>query len=121
MLTNPSTAAGLGSAPPRFNTPMMMEMQVVNRATGVMLRAFALGDTAEIIIGRDANCDVQINAPSVSREHCVVEHVDNDCRLRDLNSTGGTWVDGDRITEVRIEDGMEVTVGPALLRFVDGS
>lgn len=98
-----------------------MEMQIVNRVTGVMLRAFALGDTAEIIIGRDVDCDVQINAPSVSREHCVVEHVDNDYRLRDLESTGGTWIDGNRVTDVRIENGMEVTVGPAMLRFVDDS
>jgi len=100
---------------------MMMEMHVVNHATGVRLRAFALGDTAEVIVGRDSACDVQINAPSVSREHCVIEHVDGDHRLRDLDSTGGTWVDGNRITEIRIEDGMEVTVGPAMLRFVDGS
>ncbi len=99
---------------------MMMEMHIVNRATGATLKAFALGDTAEVIIGRDSDCDVTINAPSISREHCVIEHVDGDYRLRDLDSTGGTRVDGEAIDEIRIEDGLEVLVGPALLRFVDG-
>jgi adenylate cyclase len=103
----------------RYNTPMMMEMHVVNRATGALLRAFALGDTAEIIVGRDSDCDVQINAPSVSREHCVVEHIDGEYHLRDLESTGGTWVDGARVADVRIEDGLEAIVGPAILRFAN--
>lgn len=98
---------------------MMMEMHIINRATGATLRAFALGDTSEVIIGRDLDCDVTINAPSISREHCVIEHVNGDYRLRDLDSTGGTIVDGDRIDEIRLEDGLEVHVGPALLRFVD--
>ena len=98
---------------------MMMEMQIISRSTGALLRAFALGDTAEVIVGRDSDCDIQINAPSVSREHCVIEHMDGDYHLRDLDSTGGTWIDGKRITEVRIEDGIEIQVGPALLRFVD--
>ncbi|MCH2137073.1 MAG: FHA domain-containing protein [Phycisphaerales bacterium] len=99
---------------------VMMEMHIVNKATGATLRAFALGDATEVIVGRDSDCDVQINAPSVSREHCVIEHVDGDYRLRDLDSTGGTWSNGDRVDDIRVEDGLEVSVGPALLRFVDG-
>ncbi len=98
---------------------MMMEMHIINRATGATLKAFALSDTTEVIIGRDADCDVTINAPSISREHCSIEHVDGAFHLRDLESTGGTIVDGARIDEVRIEDGLEVQLGPALLRFID--
>ena len=56
---------------------------------------------------------------SVSREHCAIEHVDGELRLRDLDSTGGTFRGTERIEEVRIEDGLEITVGPALLKFYD--
>jgi len=97
----------------------MMELHVCNRKDGAFLKAFALGDSDEIIVGRDETCDVRINAPSVSREHCAIEQQGEELVLRDLGSTGGTFVDGDRVETVRITDGMEVTVGPALLKFYE--
>ncbi len=97
----------------------MMELHVCNRQ-GTLLRAYALGDSEEVIIGRDDTCDVQIRAKSVSREHCAIERDGDHLILRDLDSTGGTFIDGDRIDEVRLQDGLEVTIGPVLLKFVDG-
>jgi pSer/pThr/pTyr-binding forkhead associated (FHA) protein len=97
----------------------MLELHVISRKTGQLVSAFAIGDNAEILIGRDAGCDVRISAPSVSREHCVIEQVDGEYYLRDLESSGGTLLDGEPIDEVRLEHGLEVEVGPTLLRFVD--
>ena len=96
----------------------MMEMHVCNRA-GAILKAFALGDNVEVIIGRDESCDVRINSRTVSREHCLIESSGEDLHLRDLGSSVGTFVGPDRVEDVRIEDGMEVTVGPAVLKFYD--
>ena len=59
-------------------------------------------------------------APTVSREHCAIEHQGVDLVLRDLDSTGGTFVAGDRVTSVPVRNGLEVTVGPAVLKFLDG-
>ncbi len=96
----------------------MMELHVCNRE-GSVLKAFALGDTAEVIVGRDSSCDIQIKAKSVSREHCSIESEGEELVLRDMGSSCGTFLDGQRIDSVRIEDGMEIAVGPAVLKFYD--
>ena len=94
----------------------MMEVHVCNRG-GQLLRAFALGDSDELIVGRDESCDIRIEAINVSREHCAIERNGEGLVLRDLGSSGGTYCDGQRIDQVKVHDGMEVVVGPALLRF----
>ena len=96
----------------------MMELHVYNRA-GERLRAFALGDSKEVIVGRDETCDIRILAKSVSREHCAIEQDGDELVLRDLGSSGGTFMGGKKIETVRLEDGMEINVGPAVLKFYD--
>jgi len=96
----------------------MMELHVCNRA-GTLLRAFALGENQEVIVGRDETCDVRILAQSVSREHCAIEQDGEDLVLRDLGSSGGTFVEGKRVDKVRLRDGMEISVGPAVLKFYE--
>jgi adenylate cyclase len=95
----------------------MMELHICSRKTGSLLRAFALGEASEVLVGRDDSCDVRIQAPSVSREHCAIERDGEDFVLRDLGSTVGTFVEGKRVDRVNLRDGMEVVVGPALLKF----
>lgn len=96
----------------------MMELHVYNRA-GERLRAFALGDSKEVIVGRDETCDIRILAKSVSREHCAIEQEGDELVLRDLGSSGGTFMGGKKIETIRLEDGMEINVGPAVLKFYD--
>ena len=98
---------------------MMMELHVISRKTGQLMRAFALGDAAEVLIGRDENCDIRLDSPTVSREHCVIESIDGVLHLRDLESTAGTIHSGQPIGEVRLQNGLEVQIGPAILRFVE--
>ena len=96
----------------------MKELHVMNK-DGDLLRAYALGDGAEIIVGREESCDVQILARSVSREHCIIESAEGKAVLRDLKSSGGTFVDGKEIDEVELTHGMEFIIGPAVIRFYD--
>lgn len=98
----------------------MLELHIYRR-DGTLLKAYALGDSNELIVGRDEACDVRIMDRTVSREHCAIERVEGDAVvLRDLGSKGGTFVSGHRVGRVDVRDGVEVEVGPALLRFVDG-
>jgi adenylate cyclase len=97
----------------------MMELHVCNKS-GSLLRAYALGDNPEVIVGRDETCDIRIMAKSVSREHCAIEQQGEELVVRDLGSSGGTFVEGDRINTVTIKDGLEVNVGPAVLKFYQG-
>ncbi len=114
-------AIGAGSPPPLQSRvtgshSAMLEVHVCNK-DGVLLRAYALGDSEEVMIGRDEHCDIRIENASVSREHCVIERQGVGLVLRDLASTGGTFVSGDRLDEIRLTDGLEITVGPAVLKF----
>lgn len=95
-----------------------MELHVCNKS-GQLLKAFALGDSEEIIIGRDETCDIRIKSQSVSREHCCIERDGHDLVLKDLGSTCGTFLDGKRIDQVRLRTGMSIQVGPAVLKFQD--
>ena len=95
----------------------MMELHVCNR-NGDVLRAFALGDNPEVIVGRDADCDVCIGSKAVSREHCAIEAEGDTLTIRDLGSTGGTKLNGEPISSrIPLRDGMEFEIGPAVLKF----
>ena len=97
-----------------------MELHICARNGGKVLRKFALGDLEELIIGRDEGCDIRIKSPVVSREHCTIEQDDTGSLvLSDSDSTGGTFVENQKIESVRIEDGLEVIIGPAVLKFYD--
>ncbi|HIB84202.1 MAG TPA: FHA domain-containing protein [Chromatiaceae bacterium] len=98
----------------------MMELHICARSGGKVLRKFALGDLEELIIGRDSDCDIRIKSPIVSREHCTIEQDDSGALvLTDCDSTCGTLVNEQKIESVRVEDGLEVVIGPAVLKFYD--
>lgn len=48
-------------------------------------------------IGRTAPADIVLADSRVSRTHCLVELADDRLRVSDLNSTNGTYVDGERV------------------------
>lgn len=98
----------------------MMELHVCKNTTGELVRKFAVGDVSELLIGRDSDCDIRIRSASISREHCTIEQDEHGAMLlKDSDSTGGTFVEGQKIDSVRIEDGLEVVIGPAVLKFYD--
>jgi len=98
----------------------MMELHVCKQNTGDLVRKFAIGDVSELLIGRDSDCDIRIRSASISREHCIIEQDESGAMLlRDSDSTGGTFVEGKKIDAVRIEDGLVVVIGPAVLKFYD--
>lgn len=70
-------------------------------------------------MGRGTETDIRIDDPGVSRNHCEIV-LGTDVLLRDLGSTNGTWLNGERVTEVVLSDGSEVTVGATVLRFRSG-
>lgn len=97
----------------------MLELQVCTLA-GRLLRSFALGDRGDVIVGRDESCDIQIRSDRVASEHVAIEPEGDHLVLRDLGSGQQTLVRNRPIDKVRVEDGLEVVVGPAMLRFVLG-
>jgi EAL domain-containing protein (putative c-di-GMP-specific phosphodiesterase class I) len=71
-------------------------------------------------IGRNVTTDLPINSTKVSREHAAIVRVGKSYRIRDLDSTNGTLVNGQRIEEATLSDGDIVTIADVELTFFTG-
>jgi pSer/pThr/pTyr-binding forkhead associated (FHA) protein len=49
------------------------------------------------LVGRKEDCDLRLEHKSVSKMHCVIVKTDGMLMLRDLGSTNGTRVNGQRV------------------------
>src|SRR5690349_254056 len=61
-------------------------------------KRYELGKSAEISIGRGADCDIQVDRDSVSRKHAKVVRAGNGWQVVDLGSTNGSYVNDTQIT-----------------------
>ncbi len=77
---------------------------------------------SELLIGRSASCDLQIDHSRVSLEHCRISRRD-DGRIvvQDLHSTYGTLLNGRDIELSALHDGDCVRIGPVVLLCAFGS
>jgi len=75
------------------------------------------------VLGRDETCDIVLPDSGVSRRHAelVVDHAGGRTRLavRDLGSTNGTFVDGNRVTHQVLGPGDVVTLGRSRIAVRD--
>lgn len=63
-------------------------------------------------IGRSTGADFIVDAPLVSRVHCrVTVLADGSLELRDLESTNGTFINGQRVETARVKSGDRIGVG----------
>ena len=76
---------------------MMSGYRLVLRAGPTPGKAFPL-EKDEMFIGREANNDITINDPEVSRRHARLFVQGGNMILEDLGSTNGTSVNGQRLT-----------------------
>jgi uncharacterized RDD family membrane protein YckC len=70
-------------------------------------------------IGRDPSNDLVLPDAMVSRRHAVIEFRSSQYYLRDCNSSNGSLVNGDRVSERSLRDGDLVAIGTARLLFRD--
>ncbi|MDY3551840.1 FHA domain-containing protein [Gemmata sp. JC717] len=68
------------------------------------------------LFGRDEDCDMRLDHKSVSKLHCVVVKTDGLLLLRDLGSTNGTRVNGQRVRRAALLP--NDTVAIANLKYV---
>jgi len=68
-------------------------------------------DKPILLFGRHEECDVQLNSKKVSRRHCVVAQVNDVLVIRDLGSTNGVRINGERVAEGQLRPGDEVQIG----------
>ena len=80
--------------------------------------------SAITVLGRDNTADVILDDPGISRRHTEIRVTSDGPHLvasiRDLGSTNGTFVNGERITSQRLADGDRVNVGRTALTYRGG-
>jgi len=64
------------------------------------------------VLGRGHGCGLRIPLSSVSREHCQVEVRNDGVWLSDLGSSNGTFYNGDRVVESKLDAGDTIMIGP---------
>ena len=84
---------------------------------GNKIREFELNKD-QMVIGRRASCDIQVENLSVSGEHAKIINILDDSFLEDLKSTNGTYVNGALIKKQALENGDVITIGKHKLHFV---
>jgi pSer/pThr/pTyr-binding forkhead associated (FHA) protein len=67
------------------------------------------------LVGRDEDCDVRLDHKSISKLHCVIVKTDGLLLIRDLGSTNGTRVNGQRVRRAALLP--NDTLGIANLKF----
>lgn len=64
-----------------------------------------------LILGRAVTSDVPVADPTISRRHAELTAVDGSLRVRDLDSSNGTFVNGARVSEALAVPGDVITFG----------
>jgi pSer/pThr/pTyr-binding forkhead associated (FHA) protein len=79
---------------------------------GIPEKTFRIMPGSIRTLGRATGADFIVDAALVSRVHCrFTASVDGELEVRDLDSTNGTFVNGERTEVTRLESGDKVQIG----------
>jgi pSer/pThr/pTyr-binding forkhead associated (FHA) protein len=70
-----------------------------------------------LLIGRSSDCDLSVRDTRLSRRHICLEPDRDGWLAVDLNSSNGTYVEGERIARRQLEDGDLIEAGPISIIF----
>jgi hypothetical protein len=96
----------------------MAKLQVLSGSTAGQTYELKVETTT---VGRVEDNAFQIAEPSVSSHHCEILLKGNDVVVRDLNSTNGSFINGEKITESVLKPGQTLRLGQIEIRIDDGS
>lgn len=77
-------------------------------------------DGREMTIGRGTLNDICVSQDSVSRTHATLRVEDHGVKIRDNESTNGTYVNDHKIHEAWLKDGDLIKIGRAIFKFLSG-
>lgn len=108
-------------ATPLAEPPTATSVSVVNRGPRLVSAdgaVFAIPPGASVV-GRETGLPISLpSADTVSRRHAELDLSGGQVTLRDLGSTNGTFVNGQRLTEARLlKPGDEIQFGAVRFRF----
>ena len=94
-----------------------MVAKLVLSMDGLVLKEIPL-NKQRISVGRKPHNDIQIDNLAISGEHCAVTTILNDSFLEDLNSTNGTYVNGQPVKKHVLELRDIIELGKYRLKYV---
>lgn len=74
-------------------------------------------DAENLLLGRLPENDLEISDTKVSREHCRITQENGAYTIKDLDSSNGTFVNGERIDSKTLEEGDRILIGETMLHF----
>lgn len=74
----------------------------------------------EIVIGRSSELDMVLIEDMVSRRHAQISTnpTGDEVTIVDLNSTNGTFVNGEKVKRARLKEGDRVLIGTSIIKLV---
>ncbi len=72
----------------------------------------------EISIGRGKECDIVLNDKKSSRKHAVIKNSGLSYVIQDLNSSNGTYVDGNKINEQILSGDETIQIGEVIFNLM---
>jgi pSer/pThr/pTyr-binding forkhead associated (FHA) protein len=95
-----------------------MMAKLILSMDGLVLKEIAL-TKERTTIGRKPHNDIQIDNLAISGEHAAIVTILSDSFLEDLNSTNGTYVNGQPVKKHFLKDNDVVELGKYRLKFVN--
>jgi pSer/pThr/pTyr-binding forkhead associated (FHA) protein len=80
-------------------------------------RVFPLPENQVILLGRDMGNAIRLKDPQVAMLHCQIVLQPDGALLTDRNSSGGTFVDGQRVAEHLLQPGQVFRIGDTRLQL----
>ena len=77
-------------------------------------------DRTMVVVGRHPQCDARLDSLRVSRHHCCMTLDDGDVVVRDLGSTNGVRINGQRVEVGRLRTGDELSIAHIRYRLDNG-
>ena len=78
-------------------------------------------EDSTLSLGRDADNQVMVGDPAVSRKHCTISEVSSGIfELADLDSHNGTFVNGVQVSRMHIHHGDRIRIGISEFVFLTG-
>jgi ABC transport system ATP-binding/permease protein len=87
---------------------------------GMHAKTVLMEDARPVIIGRTPECDIRLDAPTVSRRHASIRKQGQAYILEDLGSGNGTFVNEQLVRQAELHDGDIVQISSFVLVFDNG-
>ncbi len=79
---------------------------------------YPLKSNTEIVLGRGSDLEIVLLEDMVSRHHSKIITGSDYVVIQDLGSTNGTFVNGERIRKVRLQENDRILIGTSILKLV---